>query len=360
MAVHGAVDEFRPDLRVVPAHVLHLTRPVDRSRIRPQRDLRRRANRGARPPHVVLPGRRSALLRALPTLAGRPGGGDWLCGVDRLADVLRRSPLGLPGGRRADLHDRRLRLLTGADAVLRTAAGEPRTRRLLRRRHGHDPHHRRRLSRRASAALPRRERGHALGLPARTIRSRPRCVRGRGGRAARGRRPLRQDERRGVPLLHAAGSGRPPNLRRVQPDSRRRVAPAVSLLLGAALRRVVRCGRPRGRSEKRSPRSTRARCGDALAGAPVRRVCRVAVPWRGVAVQPHVLLQLLPRADAFLPHGGRGRADRRKGGLTTIASHRDRLRGRGPRAGRLDLPKRLRAPDGDRLPRRHVRRDVRS
>ncbi len=78
-----------------------------------------------------------------------------------------------------------------------------------------------------------------------------------------------------------------------------------------------------------------------------------------MAVQPHLLLQLVPRADALLSRRGRGRIDRRARGLATIARHRDRLCGRGPRACRLDLPKRLRTPHCHRLPRRHVRRDVR-
>ena len=95
-----------------------------------------------------------------------------------------------------------------------------------------------------------------------------------------------------------------------------------------------------------------------LADSDLCRLRRVAVPRRWLALQPRLLLQLLPRADSPLP-------DRRAGLLIgsrvspAIGSRRDRLCCRSPRAGHLDLPNGLGTPHGDRLRRRFVRRDVR-
>ncbi len=94
----------------VSADVLHLAAPVDRSRLPPQRDLRR-AHRVARPPHGLLPRRRRAVLRPLQALARGRCGSDRLRRLDRQPDVLQRASLGLPGGRCPDLHDRCVRVL---------------------------------------------------------------------------------------------------------------------------------------------------------------------------------------------------------------------------------------------------------
>ena len=146
-----------------------------------------------------------------------------------------------------------------------------------------------------------------------------------GGWAPRGVRPLRQVARRRsscTSCLRCGSCGRPrAGYNQIPVDQWLPFAPYFWVPLFAVLFAavVLAVGPKRDRVARRMLLSF----GSAWLTLTFVRVRPVAVPRRRMAVQPRLLLQLLPRADAALPHRGGVRLGRRAELLSTIDSDRD-------------------------------------